>query len=159
MQAKEYIAVLVQSLDRKAELLDLIISKNKEQRIFFLDEDTEPEKLEKNISEKAELVQRLEKLDEGFEQVYERVRTELSADPEAYREEILHMQNAIKMITEKIATVQTQEIRNKELAKKRFTQIHGKIRQVRTSSKVASQYYKSMANLHVTEPGFMDKKK
>lgn len=88
MQDKEYIAVLSQSLEKKNRILDLIIEKNKEQRIIFTDETQPPERLEENLKEKGDLIDQLNQLDDGFEQVYNRVRTVLEKEKEAYRDEI-----------------------------------------------------------------------
>ena len=91
MQDKEYIAILQQSLEKKNRILDLIVEKNKEQRILFTDETLPPERLEENIKEKGDLVDQLNQLDDGFEQVYNRVREILNKEKEAYRDEMLKL--------------------------------------------------------------------
>ncbi|MEG0962916.1 MAG: flagellar protein FliT [Lachnospiraceae bacterium] len=159
MQEKEYIAILSQSLEKKVELLDLIMEKNKEQRILFTDETTLPEDLEENMQEKSKLVEQLEQLDDGFEQTYDRVREVLSVNKSQYKEEITEMQNSIRAITEKMANIRTQEIRNRDLAAQRFSSVKKQIRQVRTSNKVASQYYKNMEKINVVDSQFVDHKK
>lgn len=158
MQNKEYIAVLCQSLEKKNRLLQLIIEKNKEQRMLFLDEMQPPETLEENITEKSELVDQLNQLDDGFEQVYNRVKDILGNEKEIYREEIKKMQGLIREITDKSATIQAQELRNRELAVQRFASVKKGIRKVRTSNKVANQYYKNMSQLNITDSKFLDKK-
>lgn len=158
MQDKEYIAVLIQSLRKKVELLNRIMEKNKEQKILFSDEASDPDRLEENMQEKSECVDQLNDLDEGFQQVYDRVKSALQQDKEAYREEIHVMQGLIAEITDKSATIQAQEQRNKALAEKRFSTVKKGIRKARASNQAASQYYKNMANLNVVESQFMDKK-
>ena len=159
MQDKEYIAILQQSLEKKNRILDLIVEKNKEQRILFTDETLPPERLEENIKEKGDLVDQLNQLDDGFEQVYNRVREILNKEKDAYRDEIKKMQELIREITDKSATIQAQEQRNKELAAQKFASVKKEIRKVRTSTKAASQYYKSMAKTNVVDSQFLDKKK
>lgn len=159
MQDKEYIAILQQSLEKKNRILDLIVEKNKEQRILFTDETLPPERLEENIKEKGDLVDQLNQLDDGFEQVYNRVREILNKEKEAYWDEIKKMQELIREITDKSATIQAQEQRNKELAAQKFASVKKEIRKARTSTKAASQYYKSMAKTNVVDSQFLDKKK
>lgn len=159
MQDKEYIAVLRQSLEKKSSILDLIIEKNKEQRIIFTDDTQPPERLEENLTEKGDLIDSLNQLDDGFEQVYDRVKDILGREKEAYRDEIKRMQELIREITDKSATVQAQEQRNHELAVKKFASVKKEIRQARTSNQAASQYYKSMAKMNVVDAQFLDKKK
>ncbi len=159
MQDKEYIAVLIQSLEKKRGILDRIIEKNKEQRTLFLDEASDPDRLEENMQEKSRLVDQLNGLDDGFQQVYDRIKPLLQQQKDSLKEEIISMKGLIKEITEKSATIQAQEQRNRDLAVKRFSAVKGNIRQVRTSSKVATQYYKNMSAAHVMDSKFMDKKK
>ena len=158
MQDKEYIAVLIQSLEKKKEILDKIIAKNKEQKILFTDEGSDPDRLEENMQEKSGLVDQLNELDEGFQQIYNRVKAMLQADKESYKEEIRTMQKLITEITEMSTTIQTQEKRNYDLAGKRFAKVKRGIRKARASNRVANQYYKNMANLNVVDSQYMDKK-
>lgn len=158
MQEKEYIAVLIQSLEKKRELLDQIIAKNKEQKNLFLDEESDPDRLEENMQEKSVLIDQLNELDEGFQQIYDRVKSTLQKDKESYKEEIRTMQALITEITEKSTSIQAQEQRNRVLAEKRFASVKKGIRKARSSNQAASKYYKSMANLNVVDSQFMDKK-
>ena len=158
MQDKEYIAVLIQSLEKKSELLDNIIAKNKEQKILYTEEGSDPDRLEENMQEKSGLVDQLNELDAGFQQIYDRVKSALQGNKESYKEEIRRMQKLITEITEKSTTVQAQEKRNYELAGKKFASVKKGIRKARTSTRAASQYYKSMANLNVVDAQYMDKK-
>lgn len=157
MQDREYIAVLCQSLEKKEQLLQLIIEKNMEQRIILLNEEEPPERLEDNLNEKGILIEELNKLDEGFEQIYARVKEVLATQKSLYKDEIKQMQGLIRLITDKSVSLQAQEIRNKELAEKRFSQVKKQVRNVRTSNRVASQYYKNMTN--TGESAFLDSKK
>lgn len=158
MQDKEYIAVMIQSLGKKSELLDKIIAKNKEQKYLFEDEESDPDRLEENMQEKSDLIDQLNELDEGFQQIYDRIKIALQRDKESYKEEIHTMQKLITEITEKSTTVRTQEQRNRVLAEKRFAAVKKGIRKARTSNQAASKYYKSMANLNVVDSQFLDQK-
>ncbi len=159
MQDREYLTVMIQSLEKKKSILDRIIEKNREQRVLFTEEDSDPEILEQNMQEKSSMVDQLNQLDEGFQQVYDRVKPLLQQDKETYREEIKSMKQLITEITERSTTVQAQERRNYDLAVKRFASVKENIRQARTSNKVASQYYQSMSRMNVGDSHFMDSKK
>ena len=82
----------------------------------------------------------------------------LQGNKDSYKEEIRTMQGLITEITEKSATVQAQEQRNRALAEKRFANVKKGIRKARTSNQAASRYYKSMANLNVVDSQFLDEK-
>lgn len=159
MQDKEYVAVLRQSLEKKKRILDLIIEKNKEQRIIFTDMSQPPERLEENLKEKGDLIDQLNQLDDGFDQVYNRVREVLAEEKETYRDDIKKMQELIREITDKSASIQVQEQRNRELAVQKFSSVKKEIRKARTTTKVASQYYKNMTKTNIVDSQFLDKKK
>ena len=159
MQENSYIQVLIQSLHQKVEALDSIIEKNKEQYEILSAEEADMEAFDQNVREKSEYIDKIVFLDDGFEEIYGRVKEELDGNRQAHEEEILKMKELIAKITERSMKVQVQEQRNKELAGTQFSKARKKIRQVKAGSKVASQYYQSMQQLNVVDPQFMDKKK
>ena len=159
MQDREYVMVLIQSLEKKKEILNKLIEKNKEQGTLFINEDSDPDRLEENIQEKNVLVEQLNQLDDGFQQIYDRIKVILQEQKESYKEEICAMKQLITEITDRSTTVQTQELRNRDLAVKRFSSVKGNIRQARASNQVASQYYKSMSKVNTVDSQFLDSKK
>lgn len=155
----QYIAVLQQGLIKKVSLLDQIIVKNTLQKQLLSDPELDPDVLEENLNQKAELVDALVELDKGFEQVYERIREELSKNRMEYRTEIATMKEYITQITEKSTQIQVQEQRNKELMQQKFTTVKKQIREVKSNQKVVNQYYQNMMKLNYVDPQFMDNKK
>ena len=148
MQENSYIQVLIQSLHQKVEALDSIIEKNQEQYEIL-----------KNIDEKSQYIDKIVFLDDGFEEIYTRVKEELDGNRAAYTEEIQKMKDLISMITERSMKIQVQEQRNKELAGMQFSKARKKIRQVKAGNKAATQYYKNMQQMDAIPPQFLDKKK
>ena len=105
------------------------------------------------------LIQQLQTLDAGFEQVFSKVEAELQNHKEAYRDNILHMQEKIREITERSASLQVMEKQNKDLATKKFANIRSQARGLRQSGKAVSSYYQNMMKTGAMEPQFMDSKK
>lgn len=159
MQENSYIQVLIQSLHQKVKALDSIIEKNKEQYEILSAEDADMEAFEKNVTEKSEYIDKIVFLDDGFEEIYSRVKEELDVNRAAHTEEIGQMKELISKITERSMKIQAQEQRNKELAAMQFSKAKKKIRQVKAGNKAATQYYQNMQKLNFVEPQFMDKKK
>lgn len=159
MQEKDYIAVLKQGLAKKIQILDRIIEKNNQQKLLLADPELTPEDFEQNLTEKANLVEQLIALDNGFEQVYERVKEELTKNREVYLSDIRAMQKYIAEIMEKSTQIQTQEQRNKELALQKFSAVKKQIREVKTGKKAVDQYYRNMMKLNYIDPQFLDDKK
>ena len=108
-----YIDIMIQSLEKKAAVLNQLIELNKQQKLYLQDPNLSPEEFEKNMDRKASLVDELGQLDTGFEELFDRVRDVLNSDRQAYAAQIKRMQDLIREITEKGNTVKTQELRNK----------------------------------------------
>ncbi len=155
----QYIAVLQQGLIKKVSLLDQIIVKNTLQKQLLSDPELDPDVLEENLNQKAELVDALVELDKGFEQVYERIREDLTENRMEYRTEIAAMKEYITQITEKSTQIQVQEQRNKDLMLQKFATVKKQIREVKSNQKVVNQYYQNMMKLNYVDPQFMDNKK
>ena len=109
--------------------------------------------------EKTKLIEELELLDNGFQELFGHVQEELNANKMAYADEIREMQEYIRRLTEKSADIQTQEARNKALMEQRFTAVKKQVKEVRKSQKIVNQYYKNMMNTAFVDPQFTDKKK
>ena len=159
MQENSYIQVLIQSLHQKVEALDSIIEKNQEQYEILSAEEADMDAFEKNIDEKSQYIDKIVFLDDGFEEIYTRVKEELDGNRAAYTEEIQKMKDLISMITERSMKIQVQEQRNKELAGMQFSKARKKIRQVKAGNKAATQYYKNMQQMDAIPPQYQDKKK
>ena len=159
MQNKDYISILKQGLEKKIVILEQIISKNFIQKQLLADPELTPDEFEKNLTEKAELVEQLIALDRGFEQVYDRVREELTRNRSLYASDIALMQKYITEIMEKSTQVQAQEQRNRELILQKFSTVRKQIREVKTSKKAVNQYYRNMMKLNYVDPQFLDDKK
>ena len=154
-----YISILIQSLEKKLHILDEIIAKNRVQRDGLEDPNLDPDDFDKTVEDKAALIEQLEGLDAGFEEVFERVKKELEANREAYREEIRKMQELIRKITDKSMLIRRQEAENKRLMEQKFAAVRKQVKEVRQSQKVVNQYYKNMMKSGYVEPQFLDNKK
>lgn len=155
----DYISIMVQSLQKKLEVLNGIVEKNIEQRQILEQEELDADAFEQNIKLKSDLVDQVEFLDDGFEELYGRVKSVIETEKQEHKEEIQLMKQLITEITEKSVTIQSQEARNRKLVEQRFSQERKKVRNMRNTSTVANQYYKNMSKLNVVDAQFMDKKK
>ena len=159
MADNQYIYIMLQSLQKKRKVLDSIIQINKRQKEELENPSLDPDDFDKTVEEKSELIERLELLDNGFEKLYEKVREELQVNKEEHRDEILQMQNDIRLLTEKSMEIQAQEARNKQLMEQKFASVKKQVKEIRSSQKVVNQYYKNMMKKGYAEPQFLDNKK
>ncbi|MCM1160224.1 MAG: flagellar export chaperone FlgN [Roseburia sp.] len=155
-----YIQIMIESLEKKEEMLDKIIEKNNEQAEILKEEKFSVELFDSNVEEKAVLIQQLELLDAGFDRMYEHVKEELTSQEgkAAYKNEIKKMQQLISNLTEKSVSIQAQESRNKQMVEKVFKGERERIKAVKLGSKAAIDYYRNMNHTNFVSPQFVDKK-
>lgn len=154
-----YVDIMIQSLNKKLQVLDCIAELNVSQKRCLEDPKGEVDEFDQIVEEKSKLIEQMQQLDSGFEKLFERVQEELQNHKEDYADAIRTMQSLIRKITDKSMEIQAQEARNKELMVRKFTFVKESAKNVLTNQKAASQYYKNMMNLHYVDPQFMDNKK
>lgn len=159
MEKNQYIPVMIQSLKKKNEILDVIRGLNQQQREELENPALDPDDFDLTVEKKAKQIEELERLDAGFGELFERVREELNDNRQTYCEEIAAMQELIRLLTEKSADIRAQEQRNKELMSRKFAAVRKQVKEVRKSQKIVNQYYKNMMKTSYIEPQFTDKKK
>jgi flagellar biosynthesis/type III secretory pathway chaperone len=156
---RNYINMMIQSLEKKLKVLGRISERNRAQHQILLEDELDYERMKQNLEDKSKLIEQLEFLDSGFEKLYVQVKETLDNDRNSYKTQILKMQDLIRAITDKSATVQTQEQRNKTLLDQHFATSKKRVKTVRTNAKVANLYKRAMIGTGGMEPAFWDKKK
>lgn len=155
----DYIRIMAESLEKKRDILGRIIDLNRQQDFLLQDPNLSPEDFEQNMQFKSSMVEQLNLLDEGFEELFGRVRDTLNTNRKQYAEEIVHMQELIKDITAKTTQIQAQEVRNREKAASKFSAVREQVRGVRNSQKVVKQYYDNMMSARNANAQMIDNKK
>lgn len=154
-----YIEILKQSLTKKIELLDTIMALNVLQKDMLENPDLDPDELEENLNHKADLVEQLSKLDDGFSQIYDRVRADLTENRGTYSEDIAQMKRDITAIMDKSTAIQSQEKRNQVLMQQKFTSVKKQIKEVKKSRQAVNSYYRNMMKMGTPGSTFLDDKK
>lgn len=155
---KDYLSILIESLQKKVKILDELISLNSIQLESVSEEDIDDDKFNQTIEEKDKRIKAIEELDNGFEMVYEHVKEELASNRQQYSREISELKTLIAEITEKSMEIQLSEKRNEQAVLKKMSQERQKIHQSKTTTKVATDYYKNMNKMNIVDPQFLDKK-
>ena len=151
--------ILLQSLEKKTKLLDDMIRQNGVQEELLKEEDLDMDAFDEAINQQGFYIEELDKLDQGFETVYDRVREELLRDKARYRMEIIRMKELIQQITDKIVTLNAGNMRNKMLAENQFSRKRAAIGAGASRNKAARNYYNNMTRLNYVSPQFYDNKK
>lgn len=152
------LTLLSESLDQKISVLQDIQAYNQKQEKALTEQTPDLDSFDKALEEKEELIQRVEKLDEGFETLYAQVKEELNKNRAVHAGRIQELQEKIRRITDMSVAIQAEEARNKKLIEEYFAKAKAGIRQGRQSSKAAYDYYRNMSGANFISPQYMDSK-
>lgn len=154
-----YLDMLQDSLKKKLDILRKIMEYQREEADMLKGEGMDMEVFDKSISDKVALAESIDSLDEGFEQVYDRVREEMIKNKARYAIQIRAMQDMIGEISEKNVLIQAEENRLRLEVNNFAKRESNALRQKRDNGKAARSYYNNMKKLNYVGSQFMDKKK
>lgn len=157
--SQNYIAVLVDTLTKKMDALQCILRITKEQERIAKEPVYSEEEMEQTLNEKDVQIARINTLDEGFQSVYDRVRQLVKDNPEAYRNELVKLQELIRECTDLGNQIMVLEERNRERFKQVFVQSKRQYSASKNKASVAQNYFRTMNNTKVMDSYFVDKKK
>ena len=158
MENSNYLMIMVESLTKKIEILEKLLEYTKKQEMLLEEEEFYMEEFSKLLDKKGELIDVLNTMDQGFEQVYERMEEEIKGKKEEHSHEILLMQERIRTITDLSIKLQELEYKNKEKVEMQFSQKKNEIKTFRQSKDNVNKYYRVMSKTQVVDSAFLDKK-
>jgi hypothetical protein len=154
-----YAQLLVDTLKRKSEVLLQLMELTSRQENVISSEPFNEDQFMDIMDLKEEKIQVLNRLDEGFDKIYQSIRMELQQNKEQYSSDINIMKEFIIKITDLSINLQTMELRNKSKIEIIFGKKRREIRESTISSKTVANYYKSMSSQQEGQSFFYDKKK
>ncbi len=153
-----YLKILDESLDKKLALLKEIENLSLSQSVM-IEDGAAFEDIDANMDDKAALIDRINKLDEGFQAMYDNIKENLEAQKEEYEDEIELIKKKISEVMSCSTQIQAIEARNKAAMEQRFAKAHKDIRSRTVHASQVQDYYKVANRLNAITPQFMDKKK
>lgn len=158
-QEKTYLHILIDTLRRKEEILRRLTEYTKKQESLLAAGDFDFDAFEEQMKKKDTLIEKLQKLDDGFMDLYARVADEIKTSPKQYETEIRQAQTLIRSITDLSTGLQALEERNRTRLEMLLGQGKQRVRDFKVSSKTAAAYYKNMTGKHQDgDSYFIDKK-
>lgn len=155
---QNYVQVLIDTITKKEETLRKILEITKQQEIISKQDAYASEDMEKTLNEKEIQISRLNYLDEGFQSVYDRVSSEIRNHIDVYKQDVLLLQDKIRICTEIGNEIMVLEERNRSRFNALFSKAHTDYSTVKSKASVAQNYFKTMNNSKVMDPYFVDKK-
>ena len=154
-----YLQILIESLEKKITVLDKVIELDRQQAEISAHQPMDMEAYDKTVDEKGELIDEINRLDEGFSSTFELIGDEVKNNPDKYREQVEKLQNLIREAVDKGVTIEAQEKRNRAALENVFRMRRNEIKQMKRSSVAATKYYKAMSRINDVDPQLMDRKK
>lgn len=105
------INILSEALNKKVRILNEIMELCLEQENCLKTETPNVDRFSECIDEKVSLSKEIEKIDEGFISVYERVKEDLEQNKDTYAEEIRSIKQLIKTVSERTNSIRVKEDR------------------------------------------------
>ena len=154
-----YIELLKDTLEQKLRVVSELLSLTQQQNDVLKNESFDEGQFNELMNQKGTLLEKLDQLDTGFDRTYQLICDEVLNRKELYRNEILLLQDQIRKITDISVTIQALEQRNRDAMSVVLSKKRREIKNFKTQSNVATNYYKNMANQNDLKSIFYDTKK
>jgi flagellar biosynthesis/type III secretory pathway chaperone len=156
---ENYLEILKDSLIKKIRILEEIVKIDDEQTTLFSTDKDNEERIRETFDRKSALIDEINRMDAGFESVFEKVKEQLDNRKDEYKKEIKEMQELIKRITDLSMHIEAQEKRNKSLVNGNLSSMRKELSNAKRSTSLAKQYYSTMNKIANVDPQFMDSKR
>ena len=155
-----YLEMMADSLARKIAILENMEQINMEQKHLFEQGDAmDDDAFDASVNRKGELIDEIDRLNDGFTALFEKVKAEIGNNKAKYATQIKGIQEQIRRVTELSNSVQAQETRNKAIADRYFNEARAKLLEGKRTSGTAMKYYQTMSKSANIQPQFFDNKK
>lgn len=154
-----YVDVMITSLKKKVILLEKIENTVLEQEKELQKPKPDLDVLNDIEDRLAEYVVELEKAEDGFTSIYQRVKEAIGDQKEVYKTEIQEMQSYIREITNQTVKIQAQQVRNQQRMKIFFDTKKREIRQFHSGKRSVAQYSQHGAAPLMGQSFFLNHKK
>lgn len=156
---ENYLKALIDGLNQKITIIDKLTEYTNMQQDIVGASDVDWDRFDQTIDDKDALVQKLLAADEGFQAIYDRIKDDVVANKDKYKQYISELQRLIGVVTEKSTSLMALEQRTKAKVTSGFGAQRQKVNRTKASSKVASSYYNNMNRMNYIDPQLMDTKK
>lgn len=151
--------ILIEALDKKHAILLSILDDSKKQYELSRLTTFDLQEFDDLVEHKDKLLEDMEDVDQGFDTIFSRIKSELLDNTSLYADEIGQMQNRIRLIIDCGAEISATEMRTKETLKDSINVQRRELSQKKASSKTVIDYYKTSNQLNNLQPFFLDQKK
>ena len=147
-QNRTYVNMMVDVLRRKRSILEQLLKDTKKQEQLLLEEKMDVDAFNALVENKGTQIEELNEIDEGFDALFQRVKSEIMSHREEYQFQIETMQSLISEVSSLGVSVQALEQQNSERFRAFLARERQEIRKFHVNNRTASAYYQNMPNIH-----------
>lgn len=147
MENKQYVTVMIDSLKNKNTLLEFLLSRTKSQEELIKGKKYDEinwKQFDVIIEEKDNAISRVESLDDGFQQLFDKMKEEIDQNRSLYASQIREMQDMIRSLTDLGMSIQALEERNRQEIERIMMSSKKEIKGAKKKLKVSGAYIASM---------------
>jgi len=155
-----YVTALQTALQDKRRIMQELLRLTQEQEQILGKKEMDADNFERLLQEKEEWLDRIQELDKGFQNLFDKIGSSLKEKKQFYKKQILLMQDDIRAITDCGVQIEALEKKNRDSFAVFASGKRKEIRNFRMNTKSVASYHRNMTNQHQEwNTYFMDKKK
>lgn len=155
-----YVTALQTALQEKRKILRELLQLTQEQELILGNKEMDADDFERLLQEKEKWLDKIQELDKGFQNLFDKIGSSLKENKQQYKQQILSMQEDIRAITDCGVQIEALEKKNRDSFALFASGKRKEIRNFRMNTKSAASYHRNMADQHQEwQTYFMDKKK
>ena len=155
-----YVTALQTALQEKRKILRELLQLTQEQEQIFGNKEMDADDFERLLQEKEKWLNKIQELDKGFQNLFDKIGSSLKENKQQYKQQILSMQEDIRAITDCGVQIEALEKKNRDSFALFASGKRKEIRNFRMNTKSAATYHRNMADQQQEwQTYFMDKKK
>lgn len=152
------LSILIETLQKKEEVLKEILSKSKEQLDIVKADEFDEDAFDERFNDKDVLIDELNRLDEGFDGVYNRIRSELKENLDDYKPQVASLQQLIRVTMDLGSEIHQTENKVKDALPNALSQKKRSLHDKRMTATGVANYYRASKMMDMQDPYFMDHK-
>ena len=152
------LSILIETLQKKEDVLRLILEKSKEQLEIVEADEFDEQAFDNCFNDKDSLLEEMNRLDEGFDGVYNRIKVELKANLDDYKPQVASLQQLIRSTMDIGSEIHLTENKVKDALPAALSERKKNLLDKRVTANNVASYYRASKMMSVQDSYFMDHK-
>ena len=150
---------MIDSLIKKKSYLKEILEDSITQLEIVSSDDPNLEEFDFLVDHKSDLLEKIDRSDEGFDAIFKKIRNDLIEQKDRYTTEVRQMQDLIREILDLGSDIHKTEQQVKNKLSPVLKQYKDRLYKEKADGKAVMDYYKQANQMNYVSPAFLDQKK